>query len=35
MIERAKREDLPAILSLQRLAYLSEAELYDGMAIPR
>ncbi|PLT43951.1 GNAT family N-acetyltransferase [Paenibacillus sp. FSL W8-1187] len=34
MIERAKREDLPAILSLQRLAYLSEAELYDGMAIP-
>ncbi|QJC50503.1 GNAT family N-acetyltransferase [Paenibacillus albicereus] len=34
MIEQARQEDLPEILTLQRLAYLSEAALYDGMAIP-
>jgi ribosomal protein S18 acetylase RimI-like enzyme len=33
-IARAGESDLPAILALQKLAYLSEAELYDDYSIP-
>ena len=33
-MERATREDLPRILSLQKLAYVSEAKLHDDYSIP-
>jgi ribosomal protein S18 acetylase RimI-like enzyme len=32
-IERAKKEDLPEILALQKLAYRSEAEIYGNFEI--
>ncbi|TSJ41125.1 GNAT family N-acetyltransferase [Mucilaginibacter corticis] len=33
-IEKAKPEDLPAILALQKLAFRSEAELYGDFSLP-
>ena len=33
IIERATRADAPAILELQRLAYLSEARIYDDLSL--
>ena len=34
IIEQAKIEDAEEILKLQKLAYLSEAEIYDDYTIP-
>jgi hypothetical protein len=34
IIERASVEDAQEILALQRLAYQSEAEIYDDYSIP-
>jgi len=33
-VETASLEDLPEILSLQKLAYVSEAEIYNDFSIP-
>jgi len=33
-IEHAREADIPAILALQKLAFLSEAKLYDDYSIP-
>jgi GNAT superfamily N-acetyltransferase len=33
-VERAAESDLPEILSLQKLSYVSEAEIYDDFGIP-
>ena len=34
LIKRARVEDAKAILNLQKLAYLSEAEIYNNISIP-
>lgn len=34
IIERAKAEDMKEILQLQKIAYISEAEIYDDYSIP-
>ena len=34
LIKRARVEDAEAILALQKLAYLSEAEIYNNKSIP-
>jgi ribosomal protein S18 acetylase RimI-like enzyme len=34
VIERAREADIPAILALQKLAFVTEAEIYDDYSIP-
>jgi len=34
IIERAEAADMEEILSIQKMAYISEAEIYDDYSIP-
>ena len=34
MVERALEQDIPSILALQKLAFVTEAELYGDYSIP-